>query len=709
MHIFTRLLLFTTLFTSIQMLFSQESRFFMPQEIRQAYENGTRSVDGKPGPNYWQNLVDYQIEVAVDPSNKKLSGSETVTFHNNSPHSLNQLVIRLYHDVFREANPRAMRVSPKDINEGVQISKMIVDGKPIDMSNRRNVRRSGTNMILNLPQALNAGERLEIEIDWEQFVPITTRRTGAYDSTSFFVAYWYPQVAVYDDVFGWDQLSYDFSTEFYNNLGNYDVKITAPLDFTVLSTGQLQNAKEVLTPTVLQRYESAKKSEETVMIVGPDDLDAGLQHQTGTWHYTAAEVSDFAFCLSDHFCWDGASQQVEDRDVFVQAFYQNSLTERAKNVTANQRKMMKHFSEDMPGIPYPYPEFTTFISGAGGGGMEYPMMANNGGPGLGVTVHEMFHTYFPMYVRINEKRFAWMDEGWADFTTSFVIDNFFQKNEDPIYAGFGLSLGTLGTISDLPLITSTQFMDNTNYGYTAYPLPAFLYSVLYHHLGDETFKNCLRTYIRRWAKMSPTPYDFFYTFENVSGQDLSWFWKPWFFEFGSVDVMIKSYKKGKLTIANNGNRPVPISIMVRYDDDSEEYVNYSAKEWNEDGTFSTKLKRAKEIQSLVVNRDLPDANLLNNFQPSLKDQYTELSVAEGVLGVYQMNEFPVSLEISMKEGMLHMALQGGPGFTSYLLPSSQGYETMDSGMKITFQEENGEYTGINLEVKGYGQATGKKQ
>jgi hypothetical protein len=697
----------TSLFAH-QTLFSQQSSLFMPREIKQAYENGTRSYEGKPGAKYWQNLVDYRIEVEVDPASKKLSGSEVITFHNQSPNDLNQVVIRLYHDVFREANPRAMRVATEDVTEGVIISKMLIDGKEFDLEDRRSARRQGTNMTVNLPEPLKAAEKLEMEIDWEQYVPITTRRTGAYDSTSFFLAYWYPQVAVYDDVFGWDRLSYDFSTEFYNNLGNYDVKITTPTDFTVLSTGQLQNADQVLSQPILDRYQKAKQSEETVMIVGTDDLEAGLQHQSGTWHYKASEVSDFAFCLSDHFCWDGAKQQVEDRDVFVQAFYQAAIAERAQNVTANQRKMMQHFSEDMPGIPYPYPEFTTFISGERGGGMEYPMMANNGGPGLGVTVHEMFHTYFPMYVRTNEKRFAWMDEGWADFTTSFVINNYFQENDDPVYAGFG-NVGTMqGTISDLPLITSTQFMDNTNYGYTAYPLPSFLYSVLYHHLGDEMFKKCLRTYITRWAKKSPTPYDFFYTFEDVSGQDLSWFWKPWFFDFGSVDVAVDTYKKGKLSVVNRGTRPVPISIKVQYQDGSTDYTSFSAGEWGEEGRFTTKLDRAKEIESLAVNRDLPDENILDNFHPPLQDLYAAAKVPEGMLGVYQINEAPIALEISMKEGILYMQAAQGANFASYLLPQGESYETLDSGMRISFEEEDGKYTGITLQVSGFRQATGRK-
>ncbi|MEM6799841.1 MAG: M1 family metallopeptidase [Bacteroidota bacterium] len=684
---------------------AQEKRFFMPREIKEAYNNGTRAYDGRPGPNYWQNLVDYQIEVEVIPEQRLLKGSENVTFHNNSPNNIGKLVVRLYHDVFREANPRAYRVQSDDINEGVKISRLVISGEKIDLDNPRSTFRQGTNMTIGLPETVKAGEMIEMEIDWEQYIPETTVRTGAYDSTSFFIAYWYPQIAVYDDVFGWDNLSYDFSTEFYNNLANYDVKITAPKNFTVLSTGQLQNPEAVLAEKELNKYKKALKSSETVSIVGLSELEEGVAHQGETWHYKASEVSDFSFCLSDHFCWDAAMVEIDNREVIVHTYYNTNVEGRAKNITAQQRKMMQHFSEDMPGIPYPYPEFTTFIAGIGGGGMETPMMANNGQPGLGVTVHEMFHTYFPMYVRTNEKRFAWMDEGWADFNTSFVVDNFFNPDDKPVYYGFGTQLGTMGSISDLPLITSTQFMDNSNYGYTAYPLPAFLYSVLYHHLGDELFKKCFREYIRTWAKKSPTPYDFFYTFERVSGQDLGWFWKPWFFDYGNVDVKIASYKKGKLHIVNEGTRPLPISIDIKYADGSSSYKSFSAESW-EEGSFTTTLERAKEIESVAVNAYLPDGDILDNFYPPLKDQFSDL-IAEGMLGTYKLNEFPASVIISKKEGVLFFSIAEA-GFANYLLPKEDGYETLDGVMNVSFEQEGDTYTGLSLKFGGRS-ATGKKQ
>lgn len=678
-------------------LLSQETRFFMPKEIEAAYKNGTRSYDGKPGPNYWQNQVDYDIDVAVNPAERLLSGEASITFFNNSPDELNALIIRLYQDGFRKANPRANRVALEDINDGVQIKKLVIGGQEIDPASR-GVRRVNTNMRISLAeQPIPAGGKVKIEVEWESQVPLTTIRGGAYDSTSFFVSYWYPQIAVYDDVFGWDDLAYDFSTEFYNNLANFDVRISAPDSFVVLSTGVLQNPEEIMAGEVLDRFKKAKSSDETVTIIGQEELEAGVTFSSGTWNYKAEEVTDFAFCLSDHYCWDAAMQKVEDREVLVNSFYPEQIRQRAYQLTSIQQKTMKAFSESAPGIPYPYPEFTTFVA-QGGGGMEYPMMANNGGPGLGVTVHEMFHTYFPMYVRINEKRFAWMDEGWADFTTSFVIRRFFQEDEaDPLFTTFSDQVqGTMGTISDLPLITSTQFMDNSNYGYASYPLPSFVYSMLLEELGEETFMNCWREYIRRWAKKSPTPYDFFYTFENVSGKDLGWFWKPWFFNYGSVDIAIDSYKKGKLVLAQNGSRPVPITLKLTYVDQSTKVSKYKASSW-EEGEFEIKVPNYKELTSLLVNYNMPDENLLDNCFPPLKEQYGDFEINPDMLGLYAINEFRgFNMEVMDKEGLLYIKL--GNFLGTYMVPkSATEFESLDGGTKLNFEMENGKYAGLKMQ------------
>lgn len=701
-------LLFLILISVSLSLAAQETRFFVPREIQQAYEAGTRSRDGKPGPKYWHNTVDYAIEVEVIPAEKKLAGTETAVYYNNSPDALDRLVVRLYHDAFRKANPRAFRVRPDDITEGVEITRLAINGQEYSLEPGQGVSRNGTNMAIRLKENLQPGAKLTMEVSWAQFIPETTVRTGAYDSTSFFIAYWYPQIAVYDDIFGWDELAYDFGTEFYNNLGNFDVKITAPTNFTVLSTGVLQNAEEVLPAEVFQRYQQAKTATETLSLVGQEELEGGYENRSGTWHYKADDVSDFAFCLSDHYYWDAAAQEVDGRNVLISTYYPAEMAENCGEVTANQQKMMKHFSEDVPGIPYPYPEFTTFIAD-GGGGMEYPMMANNGGPGLGVTVHEMFHTYFPMYVRVNEKRFAWMDEGWADYITDVVINRYFRGEEGFDFGGFANQIqGTLGTISDLPLITSTQFMDFTNYGYASYPLPAFIYAMLHHHLGDETFLKCYREYIRRWAHKSPTPYDFFYTFESVSGQDLSWLWEPWFFSFGTVDMSIESFKKGKLVARKNGVRPVPLTVKVEYEDGSVEEMDAKASVWQKGNTYEMAIPNSKSVKSISVNSGLPDEEPLDNYYPPLSQRYADFSVPEDVMGSYLFNEFPVTAEVSRKDGLLFMEVAAA-GFQFYLIPKSKTeFASLDGTINIEFQMEKDKATGLRVQTPDM-QLTANKQ
>ncbi|PTB95676.1 aminopeptidase, partial [Marivirga lumbricoides] len=204
-------------------VYAQKKQLYMPLEIQKAYEKGTRSWDGAPGEKYWQNTVDYTIEVSVDPSDRSIKGSEKITYYNNSPNSISTLVIRLYYDVFKKGGKRAMAVKDQDIGEGVEISALKVNGTEMDLKGQQ-VSRSGTNMYVFLSEPLTSGTSVNLDIQWSQFVPLTLRRTGVYDSSSYFVGYWYPQIAAYDDIFEWDTFDYTFQTEMYNNLANFDVK-----------------------------------------------------------------------------------------------------------------------------------------------------------------------------------------------------------------------------------------------------------------------------------------------------------------------------------------------------------------------------------------------------------------------------------------------------------------------------------------------------
>jgi hypothetical protein len=689
---------------------AQNSKLYVPREIKQAYKNGTRSYDGKPGDKYWQNTVDYSIQVEVIPEHREISGSEKVIFNNNSPDDLNLLVIRLYHDVFRKGNQRGMKVNESDINQGVEISKLTVAGKDINLN--ASTTRQGTNLIIKLPKSIASKSATTIEVDWKMVIPETTRRTGAYDSTSFFVSYWYPQIAVYDDLFGWDMLSYDFNTEFYNNLANFDVKIKAPKNFTVMATGVLQNAEEIFSADKLALYNQANTSKEAITIMSEGDATNGYSHLSGTWNYKASEVTDFSFCLSDHFVWDAAIQKVEDRNVLISTFYNVKVAERAAQLTGIQQKIMKHFSEDVPGIAYPYPEFTTCVMGVRGGGMETPMMANNSQPGRGVTIHEMMHTYFPMYVRINEKRFAWMDEGWANFNTSYVTQKYFQEDDSTLMienSSRGVS-GTLGTLSDLPLITSTQFMDKTNYGYASYQLPEFMYSVLHHHLGDELFRKCYKEYITSWAKKSPSPYDFFNTFERVSGQNLDWLWNPWFFNYGDVDLGIVSFDKGNLKLSKNGDRPIPVVVNVMYEDSTSWSSDHSAEIWKTQSEYALEIPKHKKVATIAVNKSLPDANDLDNYFPTISDRYGDFKIANNLLGEYSFNEYPITLLVEERNGLVYISTSS-KRTKAYLLPIKDNvFEDLSGSIVLKFKKSEANSIDIQMIFRSQGTTlTGSKK
>ncbi len=686
--------------------FGQDKRFFIPREIRDAYEAGTRSYDGNPGPEYWQNTVDYVINAELDPATRTITGHVEATYHNNSPDELSALVIRLYHDVFKKGSKRLMNINaPDDINEGVELSGLAVNDQPMDMSGRQ-VNRSGTNLIIGLENPLAAGSSVKVAMDWSYVIPQTLRRTGVYDSTTYHVAYWYPQLSVYDDVFGWDVMDYTFQTEFYNNLGNYDVTITAPEDFNIWATGILQNPGEIYPDAVLEKYNNAKSSQEVVHVITESDLE-NYRNKSGTWHYVASEVSDFAFSVSDHYQWDAAVQPVEDRQVLISTVFPAGQADAYAPVTGYQQKTMKHFSEDMPGIPYPYPAFTTFI-GLRGGGMEFPMMANNAGPGLGVTVHEMYHTYFPMYVRINERRFAYMDEGWAQYITQLVINRYFEENDEPVYVGLASGSGVMGTMEDLPLITSSQFMDGSNYGYASYSLPGFFYGMLHDYLGDEMFTKAYQEYIRRWAKKSPTPYDFIFTMEDVSGEDLSWLFKPWFFNYGNADLEMGELKGSKLTVKNNGSRPVPLKVDVHYADGEVKTITKPAKVWVENDTYTVTIERPKDVAFMMVSQGVPDEDISNNLAPSLEEIYKKMPADNKVTGDYALDNYPVTLTVSEEEGKLRLTSQQAR-IDAFLLPlSATKYSTTDGLLQIEFVEENGEYTGANIQVQGMN-ITSKKQ
>ena len=605
---------------------AQDNSLQIPLNFQKAYAKHTRSFDGKPGPDYWQNKSDYNIKAELNPDTSKLSGEETVIYYNDSPDTLKQIILRLYPDFYRRGNMRDMEIDKDALTDGMQIEKLIVDGSEMKFdSGKGSPRREVTNLFVPLLNPLPPNSKLKIAAQWYFTIPNKSQiRMGAYDSASFFVAYWYPQVAVYDDIDGWDILNYTGRTEMYNDFNNYDVEVSVPKGFLLWSTGVLQNPEKVYAKNILEKYNKAHQSNEIVNIVTKEDLANGTTsvNKKLVYKIKAEYVPDFVFATSDHYLWDASELTVDKstgREAFISAAY-NKTTNDFSTVAEVARKSIESFSTRLPGVPYPYPCMTIFN---GRGGMEFPMMCNNSAvkelwATVHLTSHEISHTYFPFYMGINERKYAWMDEGWA---TMLPFD--FQTENAPGYdprSRNALSYSEFaGYDNDLPLMTPSYELRDPAYRTASYRRPGAAYDFLQKFLGDDLFKKALHEYMKRWNGKHPTPYDFFFTFDNVTGEDLSWYWKPWFFENKYPDLAFADVEttsdKVNLTVLNIGGLPLPIIVTAYYGDGTNETViDQTARIWK-DGKNEISLSFSPKKKILFIQlgtSQIPDVNKLNN-------------------------------------------------------------------------------------------------
>lgn len=620
-------LIFSILLTSS---LQGQDDLYIPRDIQKTYNSGTRSLDGKPGPNYWQNSADYKIEAEFDPVNYLLNGREEITYYNDSPDSLNRIVMRLYPNIFKKGSARDYSILPEAVNDGVIIKNLSVDGHSINLENKSIFRVMSTVAIIYLPKAVQSNSSANISIEWSFTLPINfTLRIGVYDTSTFFIGYWYPQIAVYDDINGWDYLNYSGQAEFYNDFSNFEVSITAPKNFGVWATGELQNPEEVLTSEILGRYVSAKNSAEVIRIITPDDLHNSIifnnENEKNKWKYKAENVSDFAFALSNKYLWDGLSfvaDSVENKSVFIQTIYPEYSPD-FYDVAEACKDIIKYFSEEIPGVKFPFPSIVAFNTGRPGGGMEFPMMINDGSTDIwehtvSLTSHELAHQYFPFYVGTNEKKYAFMDEGWAVMLPFDYMENLAGINSRLI-STVGNYEYNAGTENDLPAMISSFSMPYSSYRNSAYDRSSISYNILRNILGDELFFGALREFMNRWKGKHPIPYDFFFTFNDFTGQNLNWFWKPWFFERGypdlAIDKVVIKDSAVIVTVTKIGNIPTPVKLKLTYEDDSVEDYYYTAKIWqNNERDFSAKIKLSKTIRQIELgDLQIPDSNRDNNL------------------------------------------------------------------------------------------------
>ena len=597
-------------------------------EVQKAIKKGTRTFDGKPGNSYWQNRADYKINVELEPKTRKITGNETINYFNNSPDTLKKLVIMLYSDYLKKGNARNVEVDPSDLDDGVVIENLKVNGKTIDTKSEKSpAQRMGTLMELKLAEALLPKSTVTLEFSWNFILPkITQIRIGTYDSTSFFVGYWFPKISVYDDVYGCNKISYDGDHEFYNDYGNYEVTVIVPKDFIVWGTGMLQNPKELLTENFYKKYVESTTSDKIINLVTSEDISKGgitINKSKNVWKFKAENVTDFGFGTSDHYLWDAGSVVIDAKKnerVLINAAYKKE-SKAFVEVADLAKKTLISLSEKLPGFPYPYPQITSFN---GVYGMEFPMIVNDGSDDRAfdvfVTTHEITHQYFPFYVGTNETKNPWLDEGMATF---LPLD--LQVELDPTFDGNaravkGYSKGFGGKNFDIPIMGLTE---NTSVDgvmkYIMYTKSATALRFLKNTMGDELFKKALIEFISRWSGKHPTPYDFFFTFNDVAKEDLGWFWKPWYFEYSYPDLAIKNViaegNSYKVEIENKGNLPLPIYLTFLTSEGKKEVYEANPSVWkNGNNEITVEMKWPEKVSKIMLgNSIIPDVNEEDNF------------------------------------------------------------------------------------------------
>jgi hypothetical protein len=610
----------------VSSLFSQTWNQMIPREIKKAYQHQTRSISGLPGPNYWQNHSDYTIEATLIANKSKLSGHELVVYHNESPDTLSKIVVRMYQNFYKKGNARSWTIDPSDITDGIEFSNM----KVTDFSGKDIYKKdyaSATNLTVVLSQPLLPGDSLKLEMDWSFLIPQKSwNRMGNYGNDIFMIAYWYPQIAVYDDIDGWDKIEFNGVTEFYNDFNNYAVTITVPPGFMVWATGDLQNSTELFSKRVLNKIEKAYTSDEINMLFTAQDCRKGKvlknRKKATEWHFKATYVTDFTFGSAKEVNWQGSSLVVDTvtgRRAFVDAVYPDSM------ITFPQaaewcRWSVDFMSKELPGVPFPYSHMTSWSNSRRTGGMESPMMANDGDPtskasAAGLFFHEISHTYFPFYMGTNERKYAWMDEGWAAYFTRFIYDSLFP---DYHYAERMVSTfeRLSGTEKEVVLMTPSYLIaDWQSYRSHAYNRSSAAYTFLRDMLGNDLFKQGLHTYMMRWHGRHPMPYDFFASMEEGTGQSLKWYFSPWFFEKAYADMGIKKVTlDNKITIQNYGGLPLPVQISCEFEDGTTEEIYRTAAVWQSGlEAVVIDVESGKKIKSIRLGSEqIPDVNRANN-------------------------------------------------------------------------------------------------
>jgi len=609
-------------------LFAQDTiaqELYMPRNIKKAYENGTRSKDGKPGVNYWQNRGKYNMEISVDPKTRLVTGTETIIYENNSKDTLRNLAIRFVNNLHKPTSSRGNDVSEDFLSDGLTITSLKVENEVY----KEDARKWGTVGNVKLQKPILPHSKTTINIQWNYPLSKESGREGQIDETTFFVAYSYPRVSVFDDYNGWDRLPHTDRQEFYNDFNDYVFSVKAPKNYVVYATGDLLNPDEVLQPEFASRLKKSYTTDEILHIANEQEMKSGIvtkQYDWNVWKFEAKNITDVCFGLSDHYLWDASSVVVDkktNRRASVQGAYDVKGTDFVNSVKNNQYAL-DWFSNNWPGVPYPFSKMTAF---QGFADMEYPMMCNDsqmGDPIFAQLVqdHEVAHTYFPFYMGINETRYAFMDEGWATtFEYLIGIAEHGKEAADNFYKEFRVKhyINDRSSEQDQPIITMSTQVSGAGYGNNSYGKASLSYLALKDLLGDDLFKKALHTYMDNWNGKHPIPWDYFNSFNTATGKNLNWFFNNWFFTNNYLDIAVKgiSADKKTITIDNIGGFAIPFDVIITYADKSKVTLHQTPAIWEKNQkTAKIILKSAKKIAQIQLDGGIfmdatPENNILN--------------------------------------------------------------------------------------------------
>lgn len=602
--------------------------------------SNTRAADGSPGSGYWQNRSDYTLKVTLDPLTHTIKGTSDITYTNNSPNSLDYLWLYLDQNLFTKNSRGQVRMpvgrrsrygdAQSSHNGGNTISRVVfADQTPADYV------VTDTRMQIRLSKPLLSGTSIRFMVDFSFVLPqYGADRCGILPTEKgdiFAVAQWYPRMCVYDDVIGWNTDPYLGPSEFYLGYGNFDISITGPSWLMVVCSGELQNPEEVLTPVQVKRLAEARKSNKTVMIRTAKEVDDSTSRPAApvlTWRFKMDNARDVAWAASKAFVLDAAKINLpEGKTALAMSAYppENGGAKGWGRSTEYTKASIENYSKRW--YPYPYPTAINVATNIGG--MEYPGIVFCGNTAetadlFGVTDHEFGHTWFPMIVGSNERRYGWMDEGFNTFINSLADDDFNkgEYREEPNRMDEFTVQSLFGDQTE-GIMLGADAMKERNIGNALYRKPGYGLELLRNAiLGPERFDYAFREYIRIWAYKHPTPWDFFHVMDNASGENLTWFWRSWFTENYKLDLAVRKvvYENNRpeegvyFIIDNMEEMAMPVTIAYETISGKKGTVDLPVEIWTNTKHWKFRLPVNERIARVEIDPEkiLPDLRRNNN-------------------------------------------------------------------------------------------------